>query len=195
MVYVKFEQVNLCRKSMNYLLWVCSLSVNICSVMKPLKSEKSPVIKKIKWQKWFYYCKILLYTMHDLIFIAVFLWRQTKLQIQALNWSLTTLLWSRTDWEPELRAWFGRSKYPCFVFKPLNSGSHLVLDQHDLKVIDQSKNELRALFARWSGGFKCKVFANFGLEGRVGSVPKTLHMRWTEICRKSICLIGLDLEP
>ena len=46
----------------------------------------------------------------------------------------------------------------------------MVLDQHDLKVIDQSKNELRALFARWSGGVKCKVFANFGLEGRVGSV-------------------------
>ena len=47
MVYVKFEQVTLCRKSMNYLLWVCSLSVNICSVMKPLNSKKSPIIKKL----------------------------------------------------------------------------------------------------------------------------------------------------
>ena len=46
MVYVKFDQVNLCRKSMNYLLWVCSFSVNICSVVKPLNSKKSHIIWK-----------------------------------------------------------------------------------------------------------------------------------------------------
>ena len=35
---------------------------------------------------------------------------ETKLSIQALNWSLTKVCKSRTNWEPKLRAWFAFTK-------------------------------------------------------------------------------------